>query len=90
MHRLCLFVTFMSQIACAPLNYFCGAFQSGCTMIHLVPTKCPFNTCTYTIMFTLPMPYLKKAPGVSNSCFFVNATQPVKSACKFELPYTHN
>ena len=34
------------------------------------------------------MPCFKKSPSVSNSSLFVKATQPIKWACRFELPRT--
>ena len=57
-------------------------------MTHLIPMKCSFHTCTCAIVFTLSMPCFKKAPSVSNSSLFVKATQPIKWACRFELPRT--
>ena len=87
-NRPCLFMTLVTQILCAPINYLCWALQSRCTMTHLVPPKCSFHTCTCAIVFTLSMPCFKKAPSVSNSSLFVKATQPIKWACRFELPRT--
>ena len=84
----CLFVTLVTQILCAPIDYLFWALQSRCTMTHLVPSKCSFHTCTCAIMFTLFVPCFKKAPGVSNSGLFVDATQPIEGACRFELPCT--
>ena len=88
MHRPCLFMTLVTQILCAPINYYCWALESRCTMTHLVPPKCSFHACTYAIMFTFSTARFKKAPGVSNTCLFVKMTQPIKWACWFELPRT--
>ena len=87
-NRPCLFVTLVTQILCAPIDYLCWALQSRCTMTHLVPSKCSFHTCTCTVMFTLSVPCFKKAPGVSNFGLFVKVTEPIEGACQFELPST--
>ena len=87
-HQPCLFMNLVTQIFCAPINYFYWALELRCTMTHLVPPKCSFHACTCSIMFTLFVPCFKKAPTVSNSCLFVKATQPIKGACRFELPRT--
>ena len=86
-HRTFLFITLVTQILFAPINYFYWALESRCTMTHFILSKRSFHACTYTIMFTLSFPCFKKAPGVSNTCLFVKTTQPIKGVYRFEIPY---
>ena len=57
-------------------------------MTHIVPPKCLFHTRNCTIMITLYVPYFKKSPSMSKSCLFIKKHQPIKGACRFELPHT--
>ena len=87
-HHPHLFMTFMSQMQCTPVNYFCRWVELGYTMTHLVSPKCLLYTSTCIIMLIVFVSYFKKSPSMLNSCLFMNVTPPIEIACQFELPHT--
>ena len=54
-------------------------------VVHLIPSKCSFDTCPYTIMLSFTMTSLKEIPTMFNVCFLIKVTQPVEWSRKFQI-----
>ena len=72
----------------APFNNLISIFKSIDMRVHLIPLKCSFYICPYTIMLSFSMTSLKEISTMCNVWFLVKTTQPIEWSWRFELTHT--